>query len=514
MSPWIRLQRWAARARRGLLVGVVACGGMLASASPCRADDAEEPEARLLRYRTPQDPRYVRLALEELALLGAGLGQYWYDREANSRDWEFNYDWPSFRARLDGKAYAFDTNGFDTNFLFHPAAGTLYYLTARSNRMGSFESFAVAFGASAVWEFFGEFQEKISVNDVIVTPVAGMALGETLTQLGAYFLRQCSSAPNQLLGTALAPLTVIHDAIDGAERLTECGAQARSWHRFRIQLQGGEAWSEGHSAYALLRTGLETDVINLSGFARPGKEWSNFSDGNVSRLRFGLSLSDVESVALSDLSVVTQTVLAGLHYRNTSFANGQLRGREAIFGLMVGAEYTRHRYDPGAEPDRVFLLDLPALSARYYVRSNSMTWELSLDAGGAFGGADSLVLSRPRASAYVPELTSVAAAEGYNHVAGITMSPRVRLDLGPAQVGIELRADQLIGWRALDRTRAIPNSAISESRRRSLFWVSLGAPRVERILFSVSWTERESTLGELRARRNELSTNMGLELAL
>lgn len=502
------------RVPRGLLIGILACSTTLSGARLARAADDGQSDAHMLRYRGPESPRYVRLALEELAILGIGFGQYWYDRETNSRDWQFNYDWASFRARLDGSAYSFDTNGFDTNFLFHPAAGTFYYLTARSNRLGPFESLAVAFAASGVWEFFGEFQEKISVNDVIVTPVAGMAWGETLTQLGAYFLRECPSSSNQILGSALAPLTAIHDAIDGAERLTVCDGVSPSVRRIRLQLQGGESWHEGHSPYALLRMGLETEIVNLPGFDRAGTEWSTFSDGNVSRLRFGVGLSDTDSSALSELSLLTQTVLTGVYHRDSHFLNGQLQRREALFGLMVGAEYTRHRYDPRAEPDRFFVLDLPALTTRYYGRSGNLGWELVLDAGGAFGGADSLVLPHTNATAYRPELTSVAAAEGYNHLVGIAVSPRARFDLGVAELGVEIRGERLIGWRALDRTGTVAGSSIAEARRRSQVWVSLGGPRVERFLFSLSWTERESRLGELRAKRNELSLNLGLELAL
>ncbi|HET7538270.1 MAG TPA: DUF3943 domain-containing protein [Polyangiaceae bacterium] len=514
MSHLRWLQQRAAQARRVFLAGAIACSVICTGSRPCRADNTIDPNASLLSYRPPERPRYVRLALEELALLGLGLGQYWLDHETNSRDWHFNYDWSSFRARLDGSAYAFDTNFFNTNFLQHPAAGTFYYLTARSNRLSPLESLAIAFGTSAVWEFFGEFQENVSVNDVIVTPVAGMALGETLTQLGAYFLRECPSTSNQILGSALAPFTALHDAIDGAERLTVCDGISPSWHRFRLQLQGGEAWSEGRSPYAVLRTGLETEVINLPGFAQPGSESSTFGDGNASRLRFGLSFSNVDSFAVSDLSILTQTVVAGLHHRNNRFEGRGLKQSEAIFGLLVGAEYTLHRFDPRAEPDRVFLLDLPAFSARYYGGTKSVGWELVLDAGGAFGGADSLLLAQKNSGNYNPDLTTVAATQGYNHVIGVKLNPQARLDLGVAQLGVEFRSERLIGWRALDESGRNATTPIGEARRRSLAWISLGAPRVERLLFSIGRTERESTLGELRAKRTELSMNLGFELAL
>ncbi|HEX2670975.1 MAG TPA: hypothetical protein VHM25_08885, partial [Polyangiaceae bacterium] len=168
---------------------------------------------------------------------------------------------------------------------------------------------------------------------------------------------------------------------------------------------------------------------------------------------------------------------------------------------------------PRVEPNRVFLLDLPALTTRYYGRTRDLGWELSLDAGGAFGGADSLVLSQKATGNYNPDLTSVAAAEGYNHVVGVTLNPRVRLELGVAEVGVEFRGERLVGWRALDRTGKVANTPIGESRRRTVAWVSLGGARLERFLFSVGWTERASSLGDVSVKRNELSVNLGLELA-
>ena len=78
----------------------------------------------------------------------------------------------------------------------------------------------------------------------------------------------------------------LYGAARRCQALTVCDDEPPSAHRFQIQLQSGETWSEGHSPYALLRVGLATEVTPLPGFARLGKEWSTFADGNVSRLAF------------------------------------------------------------------------------------------------------------------------------------------------------------------------------------------------------------------------------------
>jgi len=487
---------------------------LLLAPLPCRADPAEPRNLPVLSYSAPQDPHYVRLLLEQLAILGAGLGQYSYNSGANSRDWEFDYDWRSFRARLDGEAYSLDNNRFDTNFLLHPLAGSLYYLGARSNQLGPFAALAVTFGSSALWEYFGEFRERVSINDLLVTPLAGMAWGETSTQLGAYFLRACPSLANETLGSTFAPLIAIHDAVDGAERLhTDCNTEARAAHRFRLSLNGGEAWSEGLNAYPQLRANVQTEVMHLPGFGQAGQGWSVFSDGNVSRFGLSVSFADWQPIEAMDVTLLTQTVITGVHYRNSAFHGGQLRRREAVFGLLVGAEYSRHRYDGWTAPDHIFLLDLPAVTTRYYGRGPNLAWELTLDAGGIFGGASAFALSRASRSGAPLDLTSVASVEGYDHVFGVALSPRARLELGSVELGVDVRSDRMFALRALDVSGRVPQTPVTELRRRSSLWVALGAPGLERFLLSANWLQRVGTMGDVRVSRNELSLNLGFELA-
>lgn len=480
------------------------------------ADQVADSDARIVSYTTPQEAHYWRMTLEELAILGAGIGQYWYDRNSNSRDWQFKYDWPSFEARIEGRAYAFDTNGFDTNFLFHPTAGSLYYLSARSNHLNAVESLLVAFTASSLWEFFGEFQEKISINDVVVTPLTGMAWGETTTELGAYFMRACPSTANDIFGTTLAPLTALHDAADGATRIhSDCNPDSASAHRFRLSLSGGEAQTAGLTPYPFLRLSVQAEVIHLPGFARPGTGWSTFSDGNVSRFALSTSFAGPHSPTVTDVTLITQTVLTGVHYRHNFFEASELHRSEALFGLLIGAEYGRHRYDPDAAPDRIFLIDVPALTTRWYGRTRDLGWELTLDAGGTFGGVDSFALSRAlELGQALTDLTSVAQGEGYNHVVGLALAPRARIDLGAAEIGIDLRSDRMLAWRLFDRSNVVSHTAVTEQRRRGSLWISVGAPGVERFTLSTNWTRRSGSVGDVRVGRTELSLNAGVELAL
>ena len=75
--------------------------------------------------------------------------------------------------------FVWDNDNLDTNMFFHPYHGNLYFNAARSNGYGFWQSGLFALGGSGLWELFME-NEYPSTNDIVATPIGGMALGETL----------------------------------------------------------------------------------------------------------------------------------------------------------------------------------------------------------------------------------------------------------------------------------------------------------------------------------------------
>jgi hypothetical protein len=72
----------------------------------------------------------------------------------------------------------FDEDSWAMNYLFHPYWGASYYIRARERGFGEVFSFFYAAFASAAYEFGVEaFFEKPSIQDLIVTPVAGALIG-------------------------------------------------------------------------------------------------------------------------------------------------------------------------------------------------------------------------------------------------------------------------------------------------------------------------------------------------
>lgn len=73
--------------------------------------------------------------------------------------------------------FIWDNDKMGTNMFLHPYHGSLYYNSARANGFNYWQSGIFALGGSAMWELFMEC-EYPSTNDIIATPIGGMALGE------------------------------------------------------------------------------------------------------------------------------------------------------------------------------------------------------------------------------------------------------------------------------------------------------------------------------------------------
>ncbi|MDU1889479.1 MAG: DUF3943 domain-containing protein [Dysgonomonas sp.] len=92
---------------------------------------------------------------------------------------EFAYiNWSTIKTNLKHK-FVWDNDQMGTNMFLHPYHGSLYFNSARSRGFNFWESGGFALGGSAMWELFME-NEYPSFNDIIATPIGGLALGETL----------------------------------------------------------------------------------------------------------------------------------------------------------------------------------------------------------------------------------------------------------------------------------------------------------------------------------------------
>lgn len=72
-----------------------------------------------------------------------------------------------------------DPDHWYVNYVGHPYQGAYYYNTMRSQGAGMLESAVFCFAQSCLWEYVWEGgMEQPSIQDLIVTPILGSAVGE------------------------------------------------------------------------------------------------------------------------------------------------------------------------------------------------------------------------------------------------------------------------------------------------------------------------------------------------
>lgn len=82
------------------------------------------------------------------------------------------------------RAPVWDDDDWQLNYIGHPVAGSFYYNSLRSQNASVFHSFLFATAQSFIWEYFIEATaEKPSTQDLIVTPIAGAILGESVHRI-------------------------------------------------------------------------------------------------------------------------------------------------------------------------------------------------------------------------------------------------------------------------------------------------------------------------------------------
>ena len=114
--------------------------------------------------------------------------------------------WDSIHTNLTNP-WVWDQDEFVVNHLGHPYQGSYYYIAGRSNNLEPWESALATITGSITWELFAE-TETPSYNDLIVTTIGGISLGEMLHRL--YFP---AADLNKFLGFIVSPMSTINNAI-------------------------------------------------------------------------------------------------------------------------------------------------------------------------------------------------------------------------------------------------------------------------------------------------------------
>ncbi len=341
---------------------------------------------------------------------------FWQVAWARDRDWA-PVTRTTLRANLKA-GFTFDQDVLQTNFFGHPYHGGLQFNAARSAGLSFWESALYTFGGSLAWELFAE-REKPALNDLAVTTLGGILLGEMTFRLSSELLDEGSDESRLLRELAAA-----------------CVNPVRGFDRAVT----GRAWSKGAPAIRhplRLELDVGADRVSLNeeqGTPSPSRPALLLA----TRVRYGDLLPVPERTSFEPLEYFEIYAAANL-------LNSQLSGAHVYSsGLLYGIS-TQLSSWPRPFADN----DVLGVALNYeYVGTDFTTYS-----GLGFGPVNHLVLRRGghlsvRLSVgadFVPILGATSTEAGhsardYNFATGVSPWSGVAVGLGPfGEIGLQMR---------------------------------------------------------------------------
>ena len=150
---------------------------------------------------------WVPITCGEVALLGitAALPKSWTGWSAR-----FVQDGTDNFKEAWTKPPVMDTDAWFHNYIGHPYGGSLYYNSVRSQGATVAQSFLTSAVLSVQWEYiFEAVAERPSIQDLVITPVVGSALGEVIHRTTARMRRNGTTVFEKAFIVVLNPAGAI-----------------------------------------------------------------------------------------------------------------------------------------------------------------------------------------------------------------------------------------------------------------------------------------------------------------
>lgn len=424
-------------------------------------------------------PDYLGLALDLGGVLA--IGEVWYltDTSVSDVDWKYDLSWATLRKKLlTGEGLQFDDNVLYLNSPGHPAAGAVFYQSARHRGLGPFGALLTAGAASAFWEYVTEFREVASLNDLIMTPLGGLAFGEPLYQVSDFFRRSEPTALNLFISglfsfpTSLSPL---HgwSAPGGLRLLDDRGLAADQWHRFHLMAGFDLSHADGRVSSGFGGSAqLDAQLLGQPGFGRPG-EGATLSSGPLStRLLLAVTMG---GGGLQELALLGESAYAGLWVQQLDGTDSRVHGGMGLVGLGALFEH-EERLVPGLTDQLAMVSPVgPTLQGTY--SQGGLRLMAGADVYPVFGAMFSEAYPALAVGALAPSgVSPVLAAHGYYWAYGLRGSVRAELEYRDAAFGVEVRRYSVLSAEKLLAQKTGSDLRLADERQLTRLWVSHALP--------------------------------------
>jgi hypothetical protein len=319
----------------------------------------------------PGKNNFLAASLEIGAILFVGNLAYYFNGKIIKKDYAFSTD-ETFKKRFTTtETLTFDTNPMQTNTVAHPIAGTAYYLIARSNGFNSMESFAFSFVSSAVWEYFCEFKEITSVNDLIVTPVGGMVFGESIYQFAAYFAADSSGFFSDFVNTWM---------LDGRNYYR--GAHVNGsftssvWNDMKLFAGGGNT----DRSEEFINFGIDLEMYGIKRFNRSGKTSGVLFNGPYSKILLNYKIADY---GLKEFQLYSETALIAYVNQHLHAEEEDRNSGYSVF-LGINSAFDYKKFKTGDFMDELGITHIAGPAADIFLKFMSAQIRMRLAVFGDF----------------------------------------------------------------------------------------------------------------------------------
>jgi len=423
--------------------------GIVAFSPSVRADGLPSSEKE-----TRPQKNYVR-ALEELVAFNGLLGipWYWENKDYSERNWQIRWDWSSWKRKaITFDAVRMDGDDFKTNAVHHTfVAGMTDYVIGRANHLTIPEAFLMGTLASVAWEYLVEFDQPPSLNDMITTPLSGIALGEVFHRMGQYFLRGSDQPVNWLLGSTIGALQTFHARADNLQQprsaeTGDLGFALDPWHRFETSAGIAQAWIDGRTE-ARMQLGLDTEIVTIPSWEREGKTSAWVSEQNFTSMTSRLAFHEG---GIQELFLRARATIGGHYHQDLRGRRNALFGHAMYSGAIASFEFSRQHLF--SFYDSLGIVGIFGATSDLTLHAGSFRMRAVLDASPDFGMITALAGPAYLESLGRDALTkNTLQAFGYYYALGVSVAPSLVLEYAPLSLSLDARFDTFRSIQGFDR---------------------------------------------------------------